>query len=182
MKSGVGQGYSPVAKLLHWFVAVVVIIMLSVTFFFDELSNHNRSTAFMLHKSFGLTVLVLMIVRFIWIHITGKPKLPDSIPGWQKFMSRFVQYSLYLLLIAMPITGWVLSVAANKAPVYFGMFQVPLPGIEPNKALAGLMSETHQILAWVIIAFVSLHVAAALKHHFIDKDNVLERMLPGKQR
>ena len=80
----------------------------------------------------------------------------------------------------MPLSGWIMSVAADKIPRYFGLFSVPFPGIAPNKSLADTMSESHEIIAWIIIGFIVLHVAGALKHHFIDKDHVLKSMLPGK--
>lgn len=75
-----------------------------------------------------------------------------------------------------------MSVAADRIPNYFGLFKAPLPWIEPNKSLAKLMAESHEIIAWILIAFITLHVLGALKHHFIDKDNVLKRMLPGKSK
>ncbi|QBR84068.1 cytochrome b [Legionella israelensis] len=174
--------YSPMSKLFHWLIAFIVIMMLSFSFFLDSVPEKYRSFAFMIHKSFGITVLFLMLFRFVWVHISGKPPLPDNIPDWQRFMSRFVQYSLYLLLILMPLSGWIMSVAANKPPSYFGLFILPFPGIGSDKALAKWMNQTHEILAWVIITFVALHVIAALKHHFIDKNNVLRRMLPGNTR
>lgn len=171
--------YSPMSKTFHWLVAIMVIPMLSVSFFLGSFPEQHRALAFTIHKSFGMTVLFLMLFRFIWIHISGKPPLPAALPVWQRFMSRFVQYGLYLLLISMALSGWIMSAAANRPPSYFGLFTLHFPGIEPDKALAKLMNQTHKTLVWVVIAFVVLHVAAALKHHFIDRDDVLKRMLPA---
>lgn len=170
--------YSTGSKLLHWVIAIIVITMLSLSFFLDDVPDEYKSTAFMMHKSFGLTVLILMIIRFVWILHKGKPSLPISIPLWEKILSHLVQYSFYILLIAMPICGWIMSVAGGRVPTFFGLFYLPLP-IAENKPLSKLMLQCHQIIAWILIVLIILHVAGAIKHHFIDKDKVLRRMLPG---
>ena len=172
------NGYSAGSKVFHWLIAFIVILMLSVSFFLDDLPKQYQANAFMIHKSMGLTVLFLMIVRFFWIQLHGKPSLPTTVSRWQKIVSRLVQYSLYLSLITMAMCGWIMSVAAERVPSYFGLFRLTLP-IKPNKALAQLMDQSHKTIAWVLIILISLHVAGAIKHHFIDKDNVLKRMLPG---
>ncbi len=134
----------------------------------------------MIHKSLGLAILALMILRIIWIAHCGRVKLPQTMPDWEKGFARFVQYALTLLLLAMPLSGWIMSVAADKTPSFFGLFQAPLP-IAPNKALAGLMNTTHKAIAWTLIVLVFFHIAGALKHHFIDKDGVLSSMLRGQR-
>lgn len=168
--------YSVGSKLFHWLVALIVLTMLSVSFFLDELPGTIKSTAIMFHKSFGLTILLLMILRSFWIIHRGKPTLPATVARWERYLSHAVQYSLYLFLFLMPICGWVMSVAANKTPVFFGFFNVPLPFIAPNKALSQWMFSAHETIAFIIIALLCLHVAGALKHYFIDRDKVLQRM------
>lgn len=172
--------YSSISKLFHWFIALCVIGMLIVGFFLDDVPAPFKGTAYMLHKSTGITILFLMILRFIWIHASGKPALPIATPLWEKILSSFVQYGFYLLLIIMPLSGWIMSVAANKIPIYFGMFEAPLPWIGSNKELSKFMANSHEIIAWILIAFITLHILGAFKHHFINKDNILKRMLPGK--
>jgi cytochrome b561 len=152
--------------------------MLSGSFFLGNLPEQYQPSAYMMHKSFGLTLLFLVLARFFWIQYAGKPALPKTVPMWQKILSRTVHYSLYLLLICMPLCGWVMSVAGNRVPSYFGLFQMPLP-IKANKALSEFMDQSHKTIAWILIALIVLHIAGAIKHHFIDKDNVLKRMLPG---
>ena len=174
--------YSSFSKFLHWIIALAVLCMLIVGFFLDEVPDQYAGTVYMLHKSIGITILFLMILRFIWVHASGKPDLPDTVPLWEKVFSRIVQYGFYLLLLIMPLSGWIMSVAADKIPNYFGLFKMPLPWITPNKSLAEFMEESHLIIAWVIVAFICLHVAGALKHHFINKDSVLKKMLPGKDK
>lgn len=174
--------YSSGSKFFHWFIAVIVILMLSGSYFLDDVPEQFKSIAFMYHKSFGLTVLAFMIFRVLWIIHTGKPALPSTVPAWQRGGAHVVQYSLYLLLFLMPLAGWAMSVAADRIPVFFGLFPIPMPFITPDKALAGFMKECHNTMAWMIIVLLILHIAGAMKHHFIDKDIVLRRMLPwGKK-
>ncbi len=181
MSSQIVTQYSSMSKALHWIIAIAVIGMLSVGFFLDDLPDQLKPIAYMIHKSTGLTILLLMIIRFIWVHASGKPALPDTVKIWEKILSRFVQYGFYILLIAMPLSGWIMSVAADRPPIYFGLFKVDFPGIGVNKPLAEYMAGWHEIIAWTLIAFIILHVAGALKHHFIDKDNVLKTMWPARK-
>jgi cytochrome b561 len=180
MSSRKVTGYSPMMKFLHWLIALAVIMMLIVGFFLEDIPEQYH--AYTIHKSTGITLLFLVIFRFIIIHASGRPPLPDSVKLWEKALSRFVQYSFYILLILMPLSGWIMSVAAGYIPSYFGLFNLPLPGIGLDKPLGDFMSESHTIIAWILIVFVALHIAGALKHHFINKDNVLKQMLPGKDK
>lgn len=170
-------GYSKSYKALHWLIAIVVIGMLSGSFFLGDLPNAMKGTAYMLHKSTGLVILALMLCRLVWIHISGKPDLPDSIPAWQRAASHLVHYGFYLFLLLMPLSGWIMSTASDKNPDFFGMFIAKFPGVPVDKQLAGFMNQTHETIAWILIALVILHIGAALKHYFINKDDVLQRML-----
>lgn len=182
MISKVDTSYSAVAKWLHWIIALVVILMLVMGFFLEDIPEAFQGTAYMLHKSTGITILFLMIIRFIIIHVNTRPPLPDSIKLWEKILSRFVQYGFYILLFLMPMSGWIMSVAADRVPSYFGLFNMPLPWISPDKPLAKFMNESHEIIAWILLGFICVHMMGALKHHFIDKNNVLRQMLPLSKR
>ena len=182
MENKIDVGYSSMTKWFHWIIALAVIGMLFMGFFLDEIPEQYQGTAYMLHKSTGITILFLMILRFVWVHAKGKPSLPESVKPWEKVLSRFVQYSFYVLLLLMPLSGWIMSVAADRIPTYFGLFKMPLPWISPDKSLAEFMEESHEFIAWILIAFICLHVIGALKHHFIDKNNVLKRMLPEQKQ
>jgi cytochrome b561 len=168
--------YSSVSKCFHWAIALIVVVLLIVGFLMGELKESIQPTVYTIHKSFGLTVLALMILRLLWITHAGRPPLPVSVPRWEVILSRVVQYSLYFVLIIMPLSGWIMSTAAKHIPVYFGLIEIPFPGIQPNKPLAEFFNQIHITLAWVIIGLVLLHIAGALKHHFIDKDDVLKSM------
>lgn len=174
--------YSTTSKLFHWIIALLVFIMLIVGFSFNNIPPETRGTAYMLHKSTGITILFLMILRLIWIHKSGKPPLPKKVPLWERVFSRMIQYGFYILLILMPLSGWIRSVAADKVPVYFGLFKANLPWVGVNQNLSESMANVHLIIAWIIVVFITLHVLGALKHHFIDKDDVLKKMWPGRNR
>ncbi|KTD08155.1 cytochrome b [Legionella jamestowniensis] len=174
--------YSPSFKFIHWLIALLVILMLSAGFFLEDLPEQYIGSAFMVHKSIGITILFLMIFRLVWVSHKGKLPLPESVPLWEKIFSRLVQYSFYLFLILMPLSGWIMSVAGERIPAYFGLFSMPLPWIKPDKQLAHFMEEVHGIIAWVLIGLIVLHIVGALKHHFYDKDNVLLTMLPRRKK
>ncbi|TAL63461.1 MAG: cytochrome b [Legionella sp.] len=174
------RNYSPLLRAFHWLIALTVIIMLIVGFLLDDVPDQYKAIAYMIHKSIGLTILWLMILRFIAVHAIGKPPLPVTVKTWERILSRVVQYGFYVLLILMPLSGWIMSVAADRVPTYFGFFKVPIPGLGPDKSLAELMANAHYIIACVLIGMIVLHVSGALKHHFIDKDRVLKSMWSGK--
>lgn len=177
MVNDVVARYAALSKALHWVIALIVILMLSLSFFLEDVPNDYRANVFMVHKSLGLTILGLIIIRLFAIIHYGRPPLPIAVPTWERVLSRAVQYAFYVLLILMPVSGWVMSTAADKAPVYFNWFKLPFPGVTPNKALAQWMFSAHEFIAWTLIVLVVLHVMGALKHYFIDKDDVLQRML-----
>lgn len=171
--------YSSESKWLHWLIAFLVIMMLSFSFFLEDVPDRFQANAYMIHKSLGLTVLFLMIFRIVLIHTKGRPELPLSISLWEKMLSRTVQYSFYFLLICMPVCGWIMSVAGGRIPTFFGLFKMPLP-INKNKELGDFMLQAHITIAWILIVLILLHVAGALKHHFFNRDDVLTRMLPKR--
>jgi cytochrome b561 len=154
--------------------------MLCVGFLLDSIPEQYQGIAYMMHKSIGISLLVLMILRLIIVLASKRPALPATVAHWERILSRFVQYSFYVLLILMPLSGWIMSTAANRIPSYFGLFSLPFPGINPNEKLADFMLSVHEIIAYTLIVFISLHILGALKHHFIDKDNVLKSMLPHR--
>ncbi len=172
------KAYSAGSKLLHWIIASVILMMLSGSFFLEDLNIYIKPLAIMLHKSFGITVLALMIVRLYWLHHSGRPALPASVPLWEVIVSHTIQYTMYGLLIAMPLVGWVMSVLSNHTPTFFGLFDLPIPGLTPNSALADQFFLAHQIIAFMLIGLISLHILAAVKHAVVDKDKILQRMLP----
>jgi cytochrome b561 len=170
--------YSAGSKLLHWVIGLLILMMLSASFFLEDLKVDIKPFAIRLHMSFGITVLALMILRVYWLHRSGRPPLPKSVPLWEVIVARTIQYAMYALLIAMPIVGWIMSVLSNHTPSFFGLFYLHIPGLTPNSDLANQFFLAHQIIAYTLIGLITLHILGALKHAVVDKDKILQRMLP----
>lgn len=168
--------YGIISRVLHWLMATIVIAMLAFGFFMDDMAKAMKPTVYMLHKSFGLLILALVIVRLVWNLTTGLPKAAAVLTRSQQLLATAMHHTLYLLLFIMPLTGLVMSIAGERYPSFFELFTVDIPGIPHTKALAGLMNQSHKTLAWVFIAMVVLHIFAAIYHRFIKDDGVFERM------
>jgi len=169
--------YGSVAKFLHALIFILVIAMLTVGFLMGGIQDKPlKGQIINLHKLIGISILILMILRAIWAFTNSKPALPAGTPSWQKFAERVVHFLIYAVLIAMPIAGWVMSVAAGYLPHLFG-FNLSLPAVPKSEALSDRAFDIHSYLAYALIALISIHALAALYHYFIKKDNVLQRMI-----
>lgn len=168
--------YTPAARVLHWLVAGMIVLQFILAQLADNASSDLRELALLAnHKSVGITILAVAIVRIIWRFRNKPPALPAGMPGWQVTASHVSHWSLYVLLFLLPITGWLMSSASAYSVSWFNLFQLP-DFIGPNPELAETFEEIHELLAKALIAIAGLHVLAALKHHFLDKDEVLRRM------
>ena len=136
---------------------------------------------FVWHKWAGLTVLWLALVRLGWRATHVAPPLPDTMPRWQRRSSRAVQWAIYGLLFAVPLTGWAYSSAAGYGVRYLNLLTLPNL-VAKNKDLADQLKDLHETLNWMLLALVGLHTLAAFKHHFIDHDDVLLGMLRSRSR
>ena len=172
--------YSSFQVAMHWLVALLVFSMLGMGFFLEDLPSNIIGTGYMMHKSTGLLILGLMVVRFISIQTRGRPGLPEHMSLPEIILVRTIQYGFYVLLIAMPLSGWIMSSAANHPPSFYGLITLPFPGISPDTALTEYMGEWHERIAWTLIVFIVLHVSGTIKHYFWDKDGIWERMSPFK--
>lgn len=172
--------YGSVSKLFHWGIFLLVVIMLVVGFIMEDLPDSMQSTVYMMHKSTGLLILGLMVLRLLWRWMNKSPEFPNAMPQWQKIAAHVAHWLFYIILLAMPLVGWIMSTAAGRVPTFYGLITAPFPGIELNDQLAHQLANVHEMLAYVLLFLLALHIAAALKHHFIDKDNVLVRMMPRK--
>ncbi|CAN5272073.1 cytochrome b [soil metagenome] len=172
--------YGSVAKFFHWLIFIVVVWQFIVGFFVEDMEKLLRvSSLFPLHKLIGLATLLIIALRLLWLVYNPKPILPAAGKNWERFLAHATHALLYVSIIVMSLSGWMMSTAAGKAPK-LGSYTLPMPGVSISKTLSTQAGDVHLIAAWVLLAFVSLHILAALKHHFINKDNVLKRMLPGK--
>jgi cytochrome b561 len=129
------------------------------------------------HKSFGMTILGLAVLRLAWRTANRTPELPDTLKSWERAVAQVTHWGLYLLLFALPVSGWLMSSARGFPVSWFGYFQFP-DLVPKNQGFYDAMLQTHHVLVWVLGGVVLLHVAAAVKHHFMLKDDVLKRMLP----
>jgi cytochrome b561 len=170
--------WGSVAQFLHWLIVVLIIVQVVLASIADDLPLGMKKLAMLArHKSVGITILGLAVLRLLWRWMNPTPPLPDTLKPYERMLANLTHVALYLILFAMPLSGWVMSSARGFPVSWFGLIQ--LPDLVPkSKPLYEAMLETHEALAWTLGAVVFLHVAAALKHHFMLKDNVLRRMLP----
>lgn len=170
--------YGSIAKFFHWTVAFTVIALLIVGFIMGNVQDKAlKMQVYNLHKLIGLAVLVLMLLRLVWRLMNVQPGYPAAVPKWECKAARGVHDLLYLVLIVMPLSGWIMSTAAGHPP-HLGSYSLAFPGVEVNKAVSYYCNTLHGILAWIIPAVIAIHVGAAVKHHWFDKNEVLLRMLP----
>ena len=170
--------YPGASKLLHWLVAVCVLITAPVAIAMTRVSDGPAKDAlFNLHKSIGVLILILMILRLINRLIVGAPIADPGIEPWQKTVSSVVHTSLYGLLLAMPVVGYAANSAYGASTPFFGLFDLP-PIVGKNEELATRLFTGHRWVGWFLIILVLTHVGAALYHYFVRHDNVLNRMLP----
>lgn len=168
--------YNPLARGFHWAVAILIFGLLTLGWLMADIPpSPAKFQMYAVHKSFGILVLGLAVLRLAWRQMTRQPDpLPTHKP-WEKILAHGTHYALYALIILMPLSGWVMSSAGGFPASFFGLFA--LPAIVPkDKALFDLMQGVHGALAWLIFGLVTLHIAGALKHHFIDRGKTFLRM------
>ena len=173
--------YTATAKALHWGIAVLIFGMLGLGFYMTGLDlSPTKLQLFSWHKWAGVTVFMLVVVRLAWRVTHRPPALPAHMPALERFAAHAGHHLLYVLMFAIPLTGWLMSSAKGFQTVWFGV--LPLPDLlTKDKALGNLLETVHVVLNYTLIAVLLGHVGAALKHHFIDRDDVLTRMLPRRK-
>jgi len=173
--------YTTPAIALHWLVALLIFVGFPLGVYMHELPlSPTKLQLYSYHKWIGITVLLLAGLRVAWRLAHRPPPLPDSVVRWQRQASAAVHGLLYVLILAIPLSGWLMSSAKGFPVVWFGV--LPLPDlVGKDKALGDLLAGVHQILNFTLLGLVILHVAAALKHHFIERQPFLQRMGWGKQ-
>ena len=177
------QRYTGVAIALHWLIAVAIL----GTFLLGQyMTNLQLSPAklklYSYHKWIGVTIFLLVLMRIAWRLAHRPPLPPASMPAWQHSAASIAHFFLYALTLAIPVSGWLMSSASGFQVVYLGV--IPIPDLlAKSKDAAQELKQLHEALNWLMVLVVAMHVAAALKHHLMDRDDVLRRMLPFlKQR
>jgi cytochrome b561 len=174
-----GRSYTGTAKTLHWLILVLLIAQFIFAWIMPGIRRNTPVTTLIsLHFTFGVIILAVVIVRLGWRVTHHEPSPEDGLPPWQIASARAMHWLLYLLLFVIPILGWV-NASWRGMPIV--MFGLELPKLVATRALGwGWSGDVHSLLAnYALLAFVGLHVAAALYHHFVRHDGVLRRMLPG---
>ncbi|HEY0800825.1 MAG TPA: cytochrome b [Steroidobacteraceae bacterium] len=170
--------YSAVAQGFHWIIAGLIVTQFTLALMADDLPLGLHKLAVLArHKSFGMTVLMLAVLRLLWRLFNRPPELPAGMSKIEKALARGTHLLFYVLLFAMPLTGWMMSSAKNYSVSWFGQFTWP-DLVAPNEKTFELLKTTHHLLGWLLLTVAILHILAALKHHFWNKDDVLVRMLP----
>jgi cytochrome b561 len=178
-----GEGrsfYSKGAMVFHWTIAILIIANLVIGFFHDSFADDAKRVLMGFHKSTGILVIVLTLGRIAW-RITHKPPpLPVTVKSWEKGLAHATHWLLYALMLALPVTGWLLTSAGKrKNPLdFYGLFPIPFLPVVQDPVAAHTYGDRHELLGWVALALLILHLSGAAKHYFVDRDRTVQRMLP----
>lgn len=170
--------YTRTAVMLHWLVALAILCAFPLGLYMSDLKlSPQKLQLYSYHKWLGITALLLVVARLLWRAGHRPPPLPTIMPRWQQLAAHGVHHVLYLLMIMVPLSGWLMSSALGVSVVWFGV--LPLPDlVGRDKQLGELLKEVHGALNYTLLTLVIIHVAAAVKHQFIERDGTLTRMLP----
>jgi len=174
--------YTRTAIALHWLIALLVFVTFPVGVVMHEMAlSPDKLRLLSYHKWLGVTVFILLVVRLVWRVAHQPAPLLAGMPQWQMFAAKGVHALLYVLLFAIPLSGWLMSSAKGFQTVYLGV--LPLPDLlAKDKALGDALAELHEMLNITMLLLIVAHVAAAIKHQFVDRDGTLARMLPFLNR
>ena len=170
--------YSTVSLILHWLIAALVVTQVALIAAYEWTEGPISREFVQTHKSVGLSILVLSLGRLGWRFANPAIPLPDTMRVWEKWLARATHVLFYGFMIGMPLVGWAASSAGGRDIQWFGLFPWPLLPIDGGREVAGQLMDMHELAAKALYVLIALHVVGALKHHFVDRDNVLHRMIP----
>lgn len=182
MLSNTERAWGAVAKSFHWLVAVAILAQLMLGTIADEARlSPLKLDLFVWHKSIGVSILLLVIIRVAWRLGNPPPAAPECVAAWEKRLARISHGLLYLLMIVVPLTGWWIS---DTSRIPFSLYWVvPVPDLmAPDRDLSELAADLHGVLTKLLLAIVIVHILAALRHHFLLHNDTLLRMLPFRQK
>ncbi len=169
------ESYGLMAKIFHWPMALIMMGLIIVGLYMTAMEpSPDKYELYGLHKSFGLLILWMVGLRILWRFYSKPPSSHENHQKWERTLAKLTHFMLYVSMIGMPLTGWLMSSAGGYPVSFFGLSMPPL--MAENKDFGALMNDTHRILSYVLIGAVLLHAVGALKHHFIDKDTTFQRM------
>jgi cytochrome b561 len=172
--------YSRGAIALHWIIALLIMLNFVAAWVAEDMPKEDAAIVMGNHKAIGITILVLTLIRIAWKLTHKAPPLVETLKAWEAALAKVTHGLMYLLMLAIPLAGWGLASAWGKGqPVsMFGLFDVPALPVGSDKPTVGMFHELHEITATLMLVLFVLHVGAALKHHMVDKDSTLRRMVP----
>ena len=171
------RAWGSLSKALHWIIVLLIINQWVIAQRAEHLTGFQKFTTLAWHKSFGMTILMLAVIRLAWRLMNPVPDLTAETKPWERNLAKVSHFLLYLLIFAMPLSGWMMSSARAFGVSWFNLFQFP-DLVGKNDQLYEFLQDLHHTLFAVLMTVAVLHVAGALKHHFIDRNHVLKRMLP----
>ena len=170
--------YGTTAKVFHWLIAVLLLVQYPIGWLMPDLHRNMKPGAPMtFHISFGITILLLIVLRLVW-RLTHPVAPESSLPPWQRLSSEAVHWLLYLLVLATTVTGWLFASFRGWSVSFFYLVPMPMLSVE-NEAAGKAIDGLHQASEWAFLVVIGIHVAAALAHLFIYRDRIMQRMLPG---
>jgi cytochrome b561 len=178
--------FNPVAKMLHWVMAALIFVQFILGGIiwesFSMFDGHTKSIALQGHKATGMVILALALVRLTWRFTSPLPSFPSDLPKWEKIVATSIELTIYGLFILLPIVGWMIISTFAHPSTFLGFFTIPnlpaLPDLADKKGIRDILITTHGLLSVILLGLVMAHIGAALKHHFIDRDEILFRMTP----
>ena len=174
--------YTRTAVLLHWLTALAILCAFPLGVYMHELPLSPRKLQlYSYHKWIGISVLVMTVARLLWRTLHRPPPLLAGMPRWQEIAAHAMHHGLYLLLLAVPLSGWLMSSALGITVVWFGV--LPLPDlVGKDKELGELLKQVHETINYTLLLLVLIHASAAIQHHVFERDGTLQRMLPFLKR
>ena len=184
--------YTAVAITLHWLIAILILTNIGLAWYFGTLTGLDQVPPIQLHKSIGITVLLLTTLRILWRFVSPPPPMPADVKGWERFVAQAVHGLFYVIMLGMPLTGWAMVSASPLIHVFpIRLYHlVPWPAIGPlttlphdqMKSAHKVLAQSHGLLALLAYALIVLHVGAALLHQFVRRDAIAARMIPFLRR
>jgi cytochrome b561 len=173
------QKYTSIAMAFHWIIAALIVWGFALGWIMTDIPGFTPTKLryFSWHKWIGVTVLGLAVLRLVWRALNRPPALPEGMHGWEKLAAHAGHIALYILMLAIPVSGYFYTCAAGVPVVYLGVLRLPMV-VAPDHATAGVLKLIHIALNYALLAAVAGHVLAVIKHHLIDRVPVLSRMLP----
>jgi len=170
--------YTNTAVTLHWLVALLIFAAFPLGLYMHDLPlSPHKLRLYNYHKWMGVTVVMFAVIRVYWRATHRPPSMPQHMKDWERLAAHATHFALYALIFAVPVSGWLMSSAKGFQTVWFGV--LPLPDlVGKDKELGDLLREVHELLNYLLLGLVFAHIGAALKHHFVERDDILTRMVP----